>query len=77
MAREIATPCERSFGMLAGLASMRSMSAGARCLLELGYASSPSAEALDEARSLVRATWLALAVSVPEPRVLIHEEELA
>ena len=77
MAKEVATPFERSFANLQGLTSMKSMSSASRCLIELGYAGRPSEDALVEAQSVSRATWSALEVSMPEPLVSIREAQLA
>jgi multidrug efflux pump subunit AcrB len=77
MAREIATPFELHFGKLRGLTSMKSMSSASRCLVELGYAGNPSAEALLEAQSVSRATWRALSISIPEPFVLMRGTQLS
>jgi multidrug efflux pump subunit AcrB len=75
VAEEITLPFERSFSKLAGLASMTSTSSHTYCSIELGYAGSPSPEALSEVRSVALATWRALKVSVPEPSVSVREAQ--
>jgi hypothetical protein len=76
VAEEIARPFELSSSKLMGLTSMMSASSHTRCSIELGYASSPSPEALSEVRSVALATWSALKVSIPEPSVSVREAQL-
>jgi hypothetical protein len=76
VAEEITRPFELAFVRVAGLISMNSVSSHTYCLIELGYAGTPTPEALSEARSVALSTWGTLKVSVPEPLVSVRETQL-
>jgi len=69
--RSVAIPLERALHMLAGVTAVKSTSADGRCRVEVGYASSPTPEALEQVKTAAMAEWHRFSALASKPVVSV------